>query len=144
MYREYGYWSWLKLLPNAFFAEAAYDHQEYNGHHYEIERDVLVLMPGFLWKLRLDQSQRWLLDFGMGAGYAGGQEYVLDSYGDTYDGPYTGIYIKWTGRLAFRVTPSWEIKLGLDFAGGLVTMQGKGGWDGRIQASLGAAYRRGW
>jgi hypothetical protein len=144
MYREYGYWSWLKLLPNAFFAEAAYDHQEYNGHNNEIERDVGVLMPGFLWKLRLDQSQRWLLDFGMGAGYAGGQEYVFDSHGDTYDGPYTGIYMELTGRLAFRVTPSWEIKLGLDYAGAPVTMQGKGGWDGRIQASLGAAYRRGW
>jgi hypothetical protein len=144
IYREYGKWSWLKLLPNAFFVDAAYWHHDASDKGNEVTRDLLSIAPGFLWKLRLGKKQRWLLDFGIGVGLAMGHELSFDDDAYTpeeYDGAYFGMDALFTADIAFRITPSWEIKLGVGVSGEPLVVMGHSNMNGVFYASLGAAYR---
>ncbi|GHU09107.1 hypothetical protein FACS1894151_06240 [Spirochaetia bacterium] len=100
------------LLPNAYFASAAY----FSGNEFgttEWEANVWSFGLGALYRLRLGAAQRFLLHFGPSVTYDMGTTVYTGSGADLYEAlDAQGIAAEALAGLVFRITPA--LSLGID------------------------------
>ncbi|QQO08425.1 hypothetical protein [Breznakiella homolactica] len=123
-YKEYGKFFWL---PNSYFVELSFTakntymdryHQSPNNPYKEADQMAASFDVGFLYKIRLGRAQRFLLNFGVSAGFGinsyDGTEY--DSDGEAV-GDLSGMsfyfYPAFRTGISFRITPKWALDLGI-------------------------------
>lgn len=110
-YKDYGKFF---FLPNSFFIELAYTFDNIQMEFYTAtDQSSLTFEIGALYKIRLDQAQRFLFSFGLSTGAGVGFfEYDYFSGSDTF----LYLTIPRIG-LSYRITPAWSADFGAVLGG---------------------------
>jgi uncharacterized caspase-like protein len=133
------------FIPNSFFVEGAYMYAG-NADNFGQTTHIGRVNAGFLYRIRLDEAQRFILSIGASVGpvvssFTWNTKY--DDDGSLLPSAIVGVYVDLPCLdLSFRFSPVWSLGLGLSLSGDMYSL-GKGlPATGGIQALLGLTYRR--
>jgi hypothetical protein len=141
-YKDYGT---LFFVPNVFFMEGSYTRFG-NKDNYGQSANAGHVSAGFLYRIRLGESQRMIFGIGASAGpmmsgFKWKRKY--NDEGNLLPSSVIGVYVDMPYLdMGFRFSPAWSLGLGLSLSGDLYALIKDIGGIAGVYAHLGLSYRR--
>jgi hypothetical protein len=134
----------LFFLPNSFFVEGNYSYISHDGNGMKAHAGRISL--GFMYRIRLGASQRFLLGAGFSAGpqyaaYAWAKGFERDDKGSMKPVGAFGIFLFPGADVSFRFNPQVSLGLGLGYGVDVFSATQTKYGIGAFQAALGLSYR---
>jgi hypothetical protein len=141
-YKKYGTFF---FIPNTFFVEGSYTRFG-NNDYYGLSVNAGHVSAGFLYRIRLGETQRFIFGLGtsigpMVSGFSWETKY--DDEANLLPSAVVGLYVDLPyAELVFRFTPAWSLGLGLGFSGDLYSLATDSDGVRGLRGCLGLSYRK--